>query len=99
MTECDSTISENCTALLTRLFCPALSTLMRLVFLAPVKAQSSGVLLGIVESRASTDYNADGMETVSPPRYQSARVAPNSSGNLSVLATIPQLIVPRRDGF
>jgi hypothetical protein len=60
------------------------------------RGQQSGVLIGVVAARAA---EAQEFESITGPKYQTLWVARDMNGKLSVMATIPELIVPRRDGF
>jgi hypothetical protein len=57
---------------------------------SPTLAQRAGVLIGTAEG-------GSGMRAAST--YRTFWIAPDAAGKYAVLATIPQLIVPRRDGF
>jgi len=62
-------------------------------------AQRSGVLLGVAEASSSADTDTQSFGTIHEPQYQTLWIAGDASGELKVLATLPELIVPRRDGF
>lgn len=63
-----------------------------------VWGQQSGVLIGFLAEKAQSE-EAQSFDQVKEPKYQTVWVAPDVSGNLAVLATIPDVIVPMRDGF
>jgi len=69
------------------------------LFVGPALAQRSGVLLGV--ARATTEEGADTQDfvTIHEPQYQTLWIAEDATGELKVLASLPELIVPRRDGF
>ena len=69
-----------------------------LQFGRPAWPQRSGVLLGVADA-ITTDKNYDDFSTIHPPTYRTLWIAPEASGELKVLATLPQLIVPMKDGF
>jgi hypothetical protein len=77
-----------------------LPTLLLLLMTFPLAktacGQGAGALLGVVESRTE---EAQEFQNIQGPKYQTLWVAPDATGKLAVLATIPELIVPRRDGF
>ncbi len=61
-----------------------------------LKAQNSGALIGMEIGRAE---EAQEFGDIKPPKYQTLWIAADPNGKLAVLATIPELIIPRRDGF
>jgi hypothetical protein len=63
---------------------------------APARGQQAGVLIGVVEARAE---EAQDFDSIHVPKYQTLWIAPDAHGQFSVVATITELIVPRRDGF
>jgi hypothetical protein len=65
---------------------------------APLWAQQSGVLLGIA-GPSTAESDIQDFATVQEPQYQTLWIARDAIGNLKVLATLPELIVPRREGF
>ena len=73
------------------------SVLLALQFVRPTCAQRSGVLLGVADAIRDRDH--DDFSTIHPPTYRTPWIAPDANGELKVLATLPQLIVPRKDGF
>jgi hypothetical protein len=66
---------------------------------APVWAQQSGVLLGIAGPSTAEGSDTQDFATVHEPQYQTLWIARDAAGTLKVLSTLPELIVPRRDGF
>jgi hypothetical protein len=60
------------------------------------RGQQSGVLIGVVEARAE---EAQEFESIHAPKYRTLWVATDANGKLGLLATIEELVVPRRDGF
>jgi hypothetical protein len=60
--------------------------------------QKAGVLIGVVEQSAG-EREAQTFEAVHEPKYKTLWIAADASGKLQVLTTIPELIVPRKDGF
>lgn len=62
------------------------------------RGQQSGVLIGML-AEPGKSQDAQTFEEIKPPVYQTVWVAPDESGKLAVLATIPDVIVPRKDGF
>lgn len=66
------------------------------LFATGARGQQSGVLIGVVEGRSEAEQD---FASIHAPKYQTLWVAPDANGKLIVLATIPELIVPRRDGF
>jgi hypothetical protein len=76
----------------------AISVLAAFSCVGAVRAQQSGVLIGVQEAPAQSQ-DAQTFDELSPPKYKTIWVAPDASGQLAVLATIPDLIVPRKDGF
>ena len=72
--------------------------LLALQFVRAASAQHSGVLLGVADANATEeDYND--FSTIHPPKYRTLWIAPDANGELRVLAALPGLIVPRKDGF
>jgi hypothetical protein len=67
-----------------------------LLFATVANGQHSGALIGTVVTRAQAEQNPD---SVAAPTYQTLWMGADSSGKFRVLATIPGLVVPRRDGF
>lgn len=63
---------------------------------APARGQQAGVLIGVVEARAE---EAQDFDSIHAPKYQTLWIAPDANGQFSVMVTITELIVPRRDGF
>lgn len=66
-----------------------------LLLTVPCRPQS-GVLLGMATPQIS---DLQDFGSIVAPKYRTLWVAPDASGQLKVLATLPELIVPRRDGF
>jgi hypothetical protein len=66
------------------------------LFAVAGRGQQSGALIAMVEACAE---EAQEFESIHEPRYHTLWVVQDANGKLSVLATIPELIVPRRDGF
>lgn len=62
-------------------------------------AQTSGVLLGIARESSNPETDTQSFDTIHPPKYQTLWIAPNDKGELKILASLPELIVPRNDGF
>jgi len=62
----------------------------------PARGQQAGVLMGVVEARAE---EAQDFDSIHVPKYQTLWIAPDAHGQFGVVATITELIVPRRDGF
>lgn len=60
--------------------------------------QQSGVLIGVVEAAAQSE-SAQTFEELKEPKYKTIWLAQDATGKLAVLTTIPELIVPRKDGF
>lgn len=60
------------------------------------KGQKAGALIGVEEARAEGEQD---FGAIKPPRYATLWVAGDGSGKLKLMARIPELIVPRRDGF
>ena len=58
----------------------------------------SGVLIGFLDSPAQSE-SAQTFEELKEPTYQTLWVAPDKAGKLAIVAAIPELIVPRKDGF
>jgi hypothetical protein len=72
-------------------------SLITFLFLAGTsQAQRSGVLIGMETSRAE---EAQEFSEIHVPKYQTLWIAADQNGKLAVLATIPELVIPRRDGF
>lgn len=69
---------------------------LALQFVKTTSAQRSGVLLGVADAITS---ESDDFSTIHPPTYRTLWIAPDANGELKVLATLPGLIVPRKDGF
>ena len=65
----------------------------------PVRAQQSGVLLGIAGASTSAETETQDFATIHAPSYKTFWIARDRSGKLGVLATFPELVVPRRNGF
>jgi hypothetical protein len=65
---------------------------------AGATAQKSGALVGVVDIPAGS-LDAQDFESVHPPKFKTLWIAPDGSGKLQILTTIPELIVPRKDGF
>jgi hypothetical protein len=66
------------------------------VFVTGARGQQAGVLIGVVEARAE---EAQDFDSIHVPKYQTLWIAPDANGQFGVVATITELIVPRRDGF
>jgi hypothetical protein len=62
-------------------------------------AQRSGVLLGMAEASSNADSDTQSFETIHAPQYQTLWIGRDASGELKILASFPELIVPRQDGF
>jgi hypothetical protein len=60
--------------------------------------QQSGVLIGLLLQKPQSE-EAQSFDEIKEPEYQTIWVAPNTAGKLAVLATIPDVIVPMKDGF
>jgi len=71
---------------------------LALQFIGTTSAQSSGVLLGVADS-ITTQRDYDDFGRISPPAYRTLWIARDVNGELTVLATLPELVVPRKDGF
>jgi hypothetical protein len=67
-----------------------------LVLPRALNAQRSGALIGVEINRAE---EAQEFSEIKAPKYQTLWIAADANGKLAVLATIPELVVPRRDGF
>jgi hypothetical protein len=46
-----------------------------------------------------TDSDTQRFDTIHEPQYQTLSIAKDASGDLKVLSSLPELIVPRQDGF
>jgi len=66
---------------------------------SPIWPQQSGVLLGIAGSSTSEGADTQDFATIHEPQYQTLWIARDADGKLKVLTTLPELVVPRRDGF
>jgi len=73
--------------------------LLTYLLLGSCVAAQSGVLLGLETSSTTQGGDTEEFKTIHPPEYQTLWIGPAADGKLSVLASIPQLVVPRRDGF
>jgi hypothetical protein len=73
--------------------------LLSLSFVTTAWAQGSGVLLGVAVSTAKEGSDTQDFASIYAPRYQTLWIAPDPTGELKVLASLPELVVPRRDGF
>jgi hypothetical protein len=62
-------------------------------------AQHSGVLLGVAGPSTNPDSDTQSFETIRAPQYQTLWIAADVSEEIKVLATLPEIIVPRKDGF
>jgi hypothetical protein len=62
-------------------------------------AQKTGLLLGVAGVTTNTLSDTQDFATIHEPQYQTLWIAASASGEWKVLATLPELIVPRRDGF
>lgn len=80
----------------TRLCFPAL--LASLTCAAAASAQNSGALIGLVDVPAGSQEAQD-FASVHPPKLKTLWIAADANGKMQVLTTIPELIVPRKDGF
>jgi len=69
-----------------------------LPFAGSALAQRSGVLLGIAGA-ATTEEEMQDFATIHEPKYETLWIAAGATGELKVLASLPELIVPRGDGF
>lgn len=74
--------------------------LLAILTFAPCALAQSGVLLGM-EASSTTQGGGDTEDfaSIHAAGYQTVWIAPDIDGQLKVLASIPELIVPRRDGF
>ncbi len=70
-----------------------------LQFVGTISAQRSGVLLGVTDAITDQSGDYDDFSTIHPPSYRTLWIARDANGELKILATLPELIVPRRDGF
>lgn len=61
-------------------------------------AQQSGVLIGVLVDSMSSD-SPETFDQIQAPKYRTLWVAPDSEAKLGLLASISDLIVPRKDGF
>lgn len=77
---------------------PILTSLLLTFLGVSSAAAQSGVLLGI-ETASTPQGNNDETDAIHAPEYQTLWVARDKNGQLNVLSSIPQLVVPRRDGF
>ena len=67
------------------------------LFLATVvHRQRAGARIGGVEARSRGEQE---FESIHEPKYQTFWIATDANGKRSVVATMPELIVGRRDGF
>lgn len=73
--------------------------LVTLLFVEPALAQRSGVLLGIAGPSTQEEADTQDFATIHEPKYQTLWIATDAKGELKVLASVPELIVPRNDGF
>lgn len=69
------------------------------LFVGTALAQRSSVLLGVAGASSNADRDTESFDTIHEPQYQTLWIARDASGELKVLATLPELIVPRQDGF
>jgi hypothetical protein len=77
------------------------SMMFAAILLAAMSAygQHSGVLLGVAGPSTNPDSEAQSFDTIHAPQYQTLWIAPDAHGEIRVLATLLEIIVPRRDGF
>lgn len=68
-------------------------------WIAPCLGQTSGVLLGIAGESSTEETDTQTFGTIHAPKYRTLWVASDGKGELKVLASLPELIVPRKDGF
>jgi len=76
----------------------AILILVALSTIPPAWGRQSGVLVGFLAEPGGT-VSAQSFDDVKEPKYQTVWIAPDATGKLAVLATMPDLIVPRKDGF
>jgi hypothetical protein len=62
------------------------------------QGQQPGALIGFLVEKPKSE-EAQTFEEIKEPVYQTVWVAPDASGKLAALVTIPNLIVPMKDGF
>lgn len=72
--------------------------LVTLLSALSAQAQKSGALVGMLEAPAASQ-DAQDFSSVHPPKFKTLWIAPDASGKLQVLTTIPELVVPHKDGF
>lgn len=64
-----------------------------------VLGQRSGVLIGVAGASTDPERETKTFDSIHAPTYQTMWIASDSKGELKVLASLPELIVPRKDGF
>jgi len=69
------------------------------LFVGTAAAQRSGVLLGVAGASSNAVGDTQSFDTIHEPQYRTLWIARDASGELKVLSTLPELIVPRQDGF
>ena len=62
-------------------------------------AQRSGILLGMTATSTNPEGDTQTFDTIHAPTFQTMWIASDSKGELKVLASLPELVVPRKDGF
>ena len=65
----------------------------------PALAQRHAVLLGVLDSVASTDDGVSDFDAVHAPQYRTVWIVADTAGTLTVRASVPELVVPRADGW